>query len=398
MAQIVSVQCPLCGAPVEVAPSATQVECAYCQRTSAISQEGGTPGGLQTIQPLSQRSSRTAVLFVIVATMAIVGASMVAMVNRQAFGVAGASRLALFTDQPFLFDVNGDGTMDIIGLSEHPGEAAWIAAYDGRDGKELWRTSEQPGDVRSGVRGLAGNLLVTADSLGKVQAYRAQDGQPVWAALVGESAREMCHGDGFLRILTSDDRHHELSLAKGEKLSSPDAPCTSIPVTHTGAGFGYRIVSSLELRTLSFATDIEGMRIDRALIPDGSNTAFLLGHKASGSSVPMLAAVEGQKVLWKVMVPAIDPLRTSTLTTQVAALSAGRIAVPYRLNGTEGIRLSVFDAKTGTRLWDRLVQKKGTSVNQVALSDESVYLSTWSTVHVLRATDGEPRFHVGLGH
>lgn len=403
MAKLVSAKCPICGAPVDVAHGVLEVSCPYCHHTSAVERGTATREAKQgpVIYVAPQRSSALT-LFVIAGSLLLVGGTVASVVSKVsgALGAAGtAGRDLIFSDPPLLFDVNADGVIDVIGKTEIAGGATWIAAYDGRDGKELWRTSNLSEDASRGVRGLAGDTVLSVDTLGKVQAYRANNGQPAWASLLGEEARAMCQGDGFVRIRTSDDKDHDLSLVTGQKLSDKsNSPCRTAPGTQMDSGIGYRLVGWGKFRDLGLPhlSDIPGMSAHRALVPDEGKRAFMLGTKTPGSQVAMVAAVEGKKLLWSTLVPGIDPMTTDVnVTTQIVAISGERLVVPYRLKASVGVRMAAFDTKTGNRLWDVPVHNHSNTMSGIAMTDKDVYFASWTALYVMRADTGEIRFRVG---
>lgn len=406
MAKLVSAKCPHCGAPVQIPPDLDHVICGYCQHGSSIQRGRSVASPPQGPVIHVPTTSWNPVVFAIVGGTLLFGSAISALMAQLAKpglisgGIATAGEPSLyFSDIPFLFDVNGDGVIDVIGKSEIPAGATWIAAYDGRNGKELWRTSEISKEAAGGLRGLASDVLVSVDELGKVQAYRAHNGQPAWASQLGEQARDICRGEGFVRIRTADNQQHSLSLATGQKLlNQADTPCRTIPITRSDTGIGYRVVSWTEFRKLGLpdTSSIPGMSAHRALVPDEGKRAFMLGSKSPGSSVAMIAAVEGKKVLWSSLVPGIDPLTTDVnVTTQIAAVSGSRVVVPYRLKTSNGVRMAAFDTNTGTRLWDVAVHDKSDTMNGIAATEQDVYFASWTALYVLRADTGELRFRVG---
>lgn len=303
-----------------------------------------------------------------------------------------------FADQPFLFDVNGDGIADVLGRSRTP-SGAWIAAYDGRDGKELWRTEPLTADANDAgaVRGVAGDKFVSVDGLGKAQAFHAKTGQPAWSGLVGEVASDMCEGNGFVRIRARDGVELDFSLATGQKLKGEGA-CRGVATSNAPMSGGYRLVdwSAFPKLGLPKLNEIEGFANHRALVSDDNELAFMLGSTKTGSPVAMVAAVKGKNVVWKSVVPAVDPLTTDVnVTTQVAAYAKGRLVVPYNLKGTKGTRLAAFDAQSGTRLWDVPIHDGSQVSNGIAMDDHNVYFATWTAVYVFKADTGELRWKFG---
>ncbi len=427
VAKLVSAKCPHCGAPVQIPKDGDHLTCQYCKSSSFIQRDQKVaPPPSEAVIVVRPPSSPIAPIFFAVglslvgmistavilltqkpndgATPESFGAKLSSMAN----GVASATTRLYFSDAPMPFDVNGDGTLDILGLSKTPGGAAWLAAYDGRDGKELWRsaTLEKNQENSPAMRGLVGEYVISVDDLGKVQAYRAKNGEPAWAALLGERARSLCAGDGFVRIEATDRTLNDFDLATGRKLKSEPKPrkasktekCSSVPQSRSDDGAGYSVIgwSEFSEHGLPGLHSDPSMAAHRALVTDDDKLGFMLGSKASGSSVPMIAAVQGRKVLWKDVVPGVDPLTTKVnVTTQAAAYANGRVVVPYSLSGSNGIRMAAFDTASGKRIWDVSVHDKSQVSSGVQMSEKSVYYASWTALYVFDSETGKLRFRVG---
>lgn len=414
MAKLEPSKCPHCGAPITVPPQIEQVACPYCGHTSSVQRGRPRHDGMQQgpvihveiSQPAAKIPKWIGLVVVVpfVVGMASIAFGLLSKVSgnsvRKTVGLAALGSVS-FGDYPFLFDVNADGTLDIIGKSGSGGEAAWIAAYDGRDGKELWRGADLTKDASdaSAMRALAGDTLVSVDGLGKVQAYKAKTGQPAWAALLGETAKRICAGEDFVRITTSDKETHDFALSTGQKsTTTAERPCRSIGHSRSADGPGYRMIGWSDFKKYGLPSlhDIDGMSAHRALVPDDGKRAFLLGSRAKGTQVAMVAAVEGKKALWKMVVPGIDPLTTKVnVTTQIATVFKDRIVIPYDLKDSKGVRMAAFDTKTGTRLWDVAVHDNSQVQTGLVMTDTDVYYATWTGVYVLAADTGTLRFRIG---
>jgi outer membrane protein assembly factor BamB len=407
---------------VQIAPQATHITCQYCNNSSLI-QRGAKPADPTGQYRVIQVSPASVIWPVIsigaVVAMASIGGAVAFAVSAkeaapaasspfagalaQLAGAATSSGRFQFSDHPLLADVNHDGAADVVAKSGVPGGSTWIAAYDGRDGKEIWRTAELTKDAADGigVRVVAGNRVVTVDSLGKVQAYDLANGQPAWAALLGERARgSVCAGDGWVRIRAMDDTVHDLDLASGRPASvAKNAPCKTVASSSAEDGNGVRMLdwAEFEKNGLPSLHSLEGTTAYRALVPDAGGTAIMLGTKAKGTQVAMITAVSNKKALWQQLVPAVDPMTTSVnVLTQIAALDSGRVAIPYNMaKSGDGVRMACFDVASGRRLWDVEVHKKTQVNGGIAMTAHEVFFSSWTALYVLSADTGRLRYTVG---
>ena len=307
-----------------------------------------------------------------------------------------------FSDQPMVADVNDDGVPDVIGKSNIPAGDEWIAAYDGRNGKELWRTANLSKDAAGpeARRAVVGDRLISVDSLGKAQAYDLRTGAPLWSAPLGEKAERVCQGDALIVVQTVDEAKHGLEPATGKKRElAKNAACASVPTSHKDEAPGYQIVGWWKFAELGLPQlhDVDGLSAHRALVPNGPGPRFLLGSRAKGSAVAMVAAVDKKKILWKEMVPGVDPLTTKVnVTTQEAGYVNGLLVIPYNMKDNDaGVRMACFDGATGKRLWDVLVHKKTQVAAGLGMSANDVFFASWTALYAISLKTGQQRFMLG---
>jgi len=411
MAKLIDIKCPKCAAPVHIAADATRVTCRYCGGTSVI--DRGQPvrpeGPRMTSTPAVPSRGLGWLIAVVPFVGVAVAAGMVAVNATQSPGSGAASVWSglsslHFHDRPMLAHVNADGILDVVGKSRGSDMAEYMTAFDGTSGAELWRSEPMTKDAAGSgtLRGVLLGRVISVDALGKVQAYDLQSGTPAWSALLGEQGRQVCESAGAIVIETADDQRHGLDPTTGKQTAlAKDALCTPVFSSDKDIAPGYRIVDWPEMEKLGIPrlSDIPGITAHRALVPDGPGPRFMLGQREKGTAVAMVAAVDQhKKVLWKDVVPGVDPLTTGVNVLGIeAALIDGKLLVPYALKDHDaGTRIACFAADTGQRLWDVQAQPKDDTSYGMAVSPESVFLTSWfdGTV-VLDLKTGAPRYQIG---
>ncbi len=419
MARLIEIKCPKCSAPVPIDADATSVTCRYCGGTSVIerAQTTRTPAATpaatpRTVAPAAPLNGLRNLVFGVIAIGAVggVGSLALKLANNAAPGGGGQGIASMlggsslhFSDRPMLADVNGDGVLDVLGKVRGPNSTDMLASFDGNTGTELWRSAPLTKDAAEGgsLRGVLLGRFIAVDALGKVQAYDLRTGNPSWSALLGEKARSICEGAGIIVIETDDDVRHGLDPATGKKRElAKDAPCAPVFSNERDIAPGYRIVGWTDFKKLGLPemSGIEGMTVHRALVPNGPGPRFMLGQREKGTAVAMVAAVDGKKVLWKDIVPGVDPLTTSVNSLGIeAALIDGKLLVPYALKeNNTGMRLACFSVATGERLWDVQALPKDDKLHGLAVAPGRVFMTSWFDAAVaLSLETGEVQYQLG---
>ncbi|MGK3996354.1 outer membrane protein assembly factor BamB family protein [Sorangium sp. So ce1024] len=414
MARIVEPRCPRCGAPLPVQPGMDAVTCHYCGARSLIDRgkkptTAPIPQGMHVVRVAPPSGNAAFTVAGVVAGMMVISA----IAGSLAFSRSGASSAAgarpllaagpsmYFDDRPMIADVNGDGAPDVIGKSSIPAREAWIGAYDGRDGKPIWKTAVLAKDAMTheAKRAVVLGRVISVDALGKAQAYDLRTGNPSWSVLLGEKARRVCQGDGVIVVETVDDAKHGLDPASGARRAlAKDAACKPVPSSNADEAPGYKLIgwSDFDKHGLPALHGIEGMTAHHALVPSGPGPRFMLGRRSKGSQVKMVAAVDRKKVLWKDVVPGVDPLTTKVMGSEDAAHEGGLLVVPYDMKDHgQGTRLACFDGGTGKRLWDVQIHKRSQVSHGIATSADSVFYATWTALYVFSLKTGELRYTIG---
>jgi len=316
-------------------------------------------------------------------------------------GVAGLSGTWSFDDTPMLADANGDGVPDVIGHVES-GDVNYLAAFEGATGKLLWK-SEGPKESFKGKRAIVGDVFIVVDELGKVQATRISNGTPAWAGLLSDKAESFCRDGSSAIIEASDKTFTRFELATGKKsavdLGGKKQPaCAPVYQTRDETPT-YQLIDWPEFKAhnLPELNNLPGMAAHRALVPASPGIGFQLGSKDTGTQVAMVAAVENGKVLWKEVVPGIEPLKTDVnVTTIIAASDGAKVVIPYGMRSSnDGVRMACFDARSGTRLWDMQVHKVSNVDQGITIEAGRIYYASWTALYVLSMQDGKLLYELG---
>ncbi len=429
MARLSIPKCPSCGAPLELAPGVETVQCQYCDTRSVVQRFAQQHPGLSVVQP-PQRMSIALLLTLVLGTvgLSVAGLVLSLVVGRQSvaarngatqedvppIGVSlggGDSSKLRVRSSPMLGDVDADGRPDIVTLCDETTPESFVCALRGQDGKLLWRSAKlTPEQADSSARvSVVGQQVIVVDSLGKLQAYSLRTGEPSWAGLLGEKARRVCARGGVLGILAADEQFHRFDLGTGKRVGSPESlprarshgalpGCDPVYTLRASESPTERIVgwSEFAQEGLAGLQHLPELNAHRALIAQGSKVRFMLGDKAKGSSVAMVAGVENGKSRWLEVVPGIDPLATKVnVTTQLASYAVGKLVVPYALRDNKGMRLACLEAQTGHRLWDVEIHSASQVDCGIVATSEFVYYASWTALYAFQLSDGKRVFTVG---
>lgn len=322
--------CPGCGAPLAIARKQSQVTCSYCELTCTIERDD-PPANPEDhkAQTVYIPNTSPVLAFVIVGSIVMltlvgvtIGTFSADIANRVSSppsaavsGAVASSNDLRFLDRPMLADVNHDGHVDVIGRSGVAGvmDQDFMAAFDGRTGARLWATETLSKEQLSsdGVRAVVGDKVIVADELGIIQAYRLDSGKPAWTAKLSDKVAVLCQDSDQVVIKTVDSSLTGLALVSGAKTAIPaGAHCHGVYSNKNDQTPEYGIVESRNFAKVGLSTQVEDMRAGHALVPSQGHVVFPFGERNIGSSVAMVAAVIGSQVLWKTLVPRIEPLRT----------------------------------------------------------------------------------------
>lgn len=383
-----AVKCPECGATLAVSEGATNAVCQYCGTPSRVQRRTvffqrpvqlPPPAAHEPVRIAQQmRSTGTLVALVLVPVLApIVALVGVFVAVHLAHGSSNWSSRAA----PLAIDVDGDHVQDYVGWdrSISPDEMR-LAAFSGSDGHALWKT-DSLGDfssVQQAAIATAGKLVLVGDEHMRLRAYQLATGSAAWSVTPEEGVDLLCDGDAaHARMVTKDHKVWTVALADGAITASPAGKCQ----------WGdWRDMGTTDL-------PVAGMSVSSHRdLPDGG--LLELGTKSPGTPIPMIAAFVHGKLAWSAQVPGHDP--TTASGQPIAGASARAVAVVYGRGGIDAPEVTLFDRATGKRLWETVADKSFMNVvSGVTITDSSVAVSLWGSLHVFELATGKHRFTVG---
>jgi len=410
----VVVRCPECNATLEAGAEAREVRCSYCgtlatvqrrtrflQRPAPLPPAGGDAPSLpRAIQPVA------------VAVPAII-AGVVLLVVLGVLGVIFSVARTVGGPKPggsmLLADANGDGTEDVVAeVRVRSSEVNHVAAFDGRTGKELWRSDELWRGTRTGLLCVSGDVVLSSASGPVLRGLGLADGKPRFEVKLEEKVSHLCEGPDAqtVNVITADKRGQPLTLTDGRLGPAGGSPalCRPLRCDQRSAGMYNEEWANRDRRSLRRSLRLPGMVVERVIVQGGVTLA--LGGKSPGTRVPMLASIReseaaaprpgdfagsGPQVLWQATAPAENPLSASSgLDPYEVALDDTLVALSYQGGG--GHRLTAFTLADGKRRFD--VDLPGMrDVWSVLIGGGRVYVSSsWGFISAHDAGTGETIF------
>jgi outer membrane protein assembly factor BamB len=156
-----------------------------------------------------------------------------------------------------------------------------------------------------------------------------------------------------------------------------------------------------------FTPELDGMDAEVVVVDAVSGSHVALGVKSPGTRVPMAALYDPRTVSerkrkttarWMTAIPAVNPLTVKESAPDNAAISQGRIIVPYELQGSStGSRLACLELATGRSLWETQIPRTDAgSMGPVVASDRMVFVSHWTYLDIFDLGTGQVRMTIGV--
>ena len=418
--RVIQVKCSHCAAVLKVEPEKDFVDCEYCGTRSTVQRRtrvfqmprpvvAPVQVAAQTPRIALQVVNKARIVVSLLSTLITfafiggifwfvnrqvekaTGTSVVGMIKK---GTVGGSRMTWLGHGPALFAfIDGDRIADPVGRVRYvsDGDTCHLTAFSGATGERLWQ-SEALGSYSDTYQGRviqADKLFIFADPRGSITAFRAADGKKQWTVALSDKVERACRlAPRDIAVQTADKSWQALSPQTGAaRKSNGPVSCARLPDDDGDTGDpGVTVLTPGTLK-------LPGMQVDR-VIRRGAGAPVAVGTKQPGSAVPMLARLDKARALWKVEVPAQNPLAARSSAPELVTVSDSLACAIYEMQDSSPPRLTCFDLASGSRRFDSEIEK-GTTIVMEALvwSGGRFYLSSWGHLQVLDGTSGR-RLHL----
>ncbi len=446
---LVSVECPSCGANLPPRAPTGHYTCDYCgaqfaqqqvkhahdqaghaistdQLAQAIVKAQQMSGGVRhsaapevyNIPPQQAQKAVRRVMFFVAFTIVLSAAIPMYFTMRSSglFGgsgsgggggsVVGGGGL---TSEHLLWDDNGgppapvtiDGKPAVIGRTRAVGseDALYIDAYT-MDGERVWRV-DGLGTYGDGYRhtrfAVAGSSVVISDKDAKLRIVSTTSGAPQHEVTLTDRVDELCvtegEGDAGVRVWVRqiDKKVFALDPVSAEQ-SEGEVPEACLSASELRR----KMMRDRTRRNKDESLEVEGVRVTATHEDDG--LAVATGVKHPGTEVPRAIGFnpETNEVLWDEVVSKVSASSNRSGSSQHAALANKRYFRVYG-EGQELWHVAALDAETGSSLWDQKLRPifAVDSIDGLYASDTHVFVVRTSSMEVLDATSGELVLTIG---
>jgi outer membrane protein assembly factor BamB len=415
---LLSRNCPNCGASLGNAPPGQTLVCRYCGHTFQTPPEANpapriivvAPGRPQPFARVRAGSGRSlASAFFSLFVLALVGG--LSLVRTRSHGLANlpSEIVAAATVPDFMWDtvagppipaaVGGGSVEGFVGRIRTRGDdTLWIAAFEGAKLGQVWKagplgTYSQA--YQSTFAAVVGRSVVVTDYRANLHVYDVDTGHETRTVKLTDRARGMCSAAAAksrVWIEMSDEKNVLFDVDTGTSTpSSRPAWCPEGESSGDCRGWLTRGAPRPGCAGPEGAPKVGGFQAVN-VIEDG-DTGVALGKKHPGTALPIAVGFDPRTkaVRWQQPVASGDPAAAaeSSATSVMDALAGGRFVVPYEIT-SKGWHFTAFDARSGQRIWDvPLPSALGMDNPEgFSLSGARVYVMRTSSLEVYDAKTG----------
>lgn len=420
---LLSRNCPNCGANLGEAPPGQAIVCRYCGHSFQTPADPNPPPRIIVIAPgqprpgpriapvrrAAGRSLMSALfsLFVLV----LVGALSIVRGRSQTLANLPSEIVAATTDSSFMWDtvagppvpaaVGGGGVEGFVGRIRVRGDdTLWIAAFEGAKLGQVWKvgplgTYSQA--YQSTFTSVVGRSVVVTDYRANLHVYDLGTGRETRTIKLTDRAKGMCAvpgGKAHVWIEMSDEKNVLFDVDAGTTApAARPAGCAQGESSGDCRGWLTRGAPRAGCAGPENAPKVNGFQAVN-VIEDG-DAAVSLGKKHPGTGLPIAVGFDPKTkaVRWQQPVASGDQAAAaeSSSTSIMDALAGGRFVVPYEITA-KGWHFTAFDAHSGQRVWD-FPLRSGIGLDEpegFSLSATRVYVMRSSSLEVYDAKTGAP--------
>jgi outer membrane protein assembly factor BamB/DNA-directed RNA polymerase subunit RPC12/RpoP len=443
---IIKLVCQGCGANLDALDTSRIIACGYCGTQNQIKPtvyQEAPPPPMQTPvqtpvmqyhvvrpvakpQPAAARGLGVFIAFGALVPMVIAGAvAFLAMKGSDSISRGQNGGLALASEggeerqyrwesgRPFIADLDGDGTEDLLGIIQVIGaNNLSIVALSGADWRVLWETdigdrSTMPESPQ--LRFVDDQAIVVFAMGAAIRAYDGKTGQSKWVANLPDKTEMIVRDGDRLWTRTIDESIHTIALASGQITTAKGEP--SEAATPLRTDYGYDLIPSNRQLGMEYE-QFADVRIETAFCPpellevrlepirgfEGVPCTWKHGlawvSRNKGTAVPFLLGYDPatKQERWRIQLTPPGTLETiDSGFNQPRAEFVGEDAVisfsPSNANGHAHIRR--IDMAAGATKWETTLERKMTeNVDGMVVGKDRVYVDHGGSMVVIDLASG----------
>lgn len=396
MARLSTVRCPNCGANVQLEVGAEWVTCSYCKTEAYVQRPKAPPPppAVAVVQAPEVRSGARGVL-IAVAGLALLAAGIVSVVVYQNSTLEDVA----IQSPAMLFDVNRDGAKDALIAGLAVGQMNnHVRALDAHTGETLWQTDDLT-DVRHGPEFALNDDAVLMFEGTKLVGIDARTGKQRFTQTLPERLESACEDENHFYIELADHRQFSVDPRSGVLTALP-TPANAATAAACPPAWGTRWQAHGQFvrRTSWEGASNEELSPSFLLRYALEPTAVLVGVRAKGSRVPMLAGVTKDQWAWRLTLPANDPLKAEEGDPSGVTLTADRAYATYSFAQGTDFALVAIILSDGKHLWEtRIPRKSDPGSLMLSADDKHVFISGSSSIYAVAASNGKLLWSLGWG-
>jgi LSD1 subclass zinc finger protein len=394
------IECERCGAPLDVPDGSQIVRCQYCgQQTRVLAPQrphppqppypppggpwGAPPGGMppaypqripQVVVPRPRAPGcATPLIAVVIGVLAVGAIGFLQVINRLTGGsgsrgsLLGPSAWAPHPRACFV-DANGDGVLDIAGMSGTPGNTRTPTLVDGQSGKVTWQGPHA--EQESKLYCVSPDWIVVTHAGFHLDFYSVRNPAAPVKVLARDELQAYAAGRGCVSIKTSDGSVQGIQLPGGAATRCDAGDLVAVHENPPG---------------------LIGLTGESSAVTLGQK-AYILRKRSMGSPVLSVEARDGSRTSWQKELP----YQASTFASGIAA-SPDRVMV-WGAEATakdQGVLIGL-DANSGSQLYARpQTSLQSGHIHFIGFNGRYLVTSYWTGLYAYEPATGDRVWKIG---